>query len=304
MSPPEDAPTDGTALSLDHVGVRFGGLVALDDVSLRVPPGRIVGVIGPNGAGKTTLFNVVCGFVPPTSGTLTLDGRPFRPRPHRLTRLGIARTLQGVGLFPGLSVLENVMAGATHTARAGFAAALFGLPRSDRDERRLRERAREVLAELGVDRHAHASPATLPYAVRKRVALARALIARPRLLLLDEPAGGLSAEDIDELARLITTLPTRTGAACSVMLVEHHMDLVMSVCDHIVVLDFGKVIAAGTPAQVRDDPRVTEAYLGAEVIAGETAGPAPGAPDAGPGADDGAPDASGGAPDADGAVRR
>ncbi|MEH1057556.1 ABC transporter ATP-binding protein [Micromonospora sp. CPCC 206171] len=268
--PPTDTPAGGTDLVLRDVGVRFGGLVALDGVSLRVPPGRIVGVIGPNGAGKTTLFNVVCGFVPPTSGSLTLDGRPFRPRPHRLTRLGIARTLQGVGLFPGLTVVENVMAGASHAARAAFTTALFGLPRSDRDERRLREAALDLLTELGVARHAAAAPGTLPYAVRKRVALARALIARPRLLLLDEPAGGLGAEDIGELAELITALPDRADAACSIMLVEHHMDLVMSVCHEIVVLDFGKVIAAGTPEQVRDDPLVTEAYLGADVPAGVT----------------------------------
>ncbi|MGC5020152.1 ABC transporter ATP-binding protein [Micromonospora sp. DT47] len=275
MSPaPSGTLGDGIALALDHVGVRFGGLVALDDVSLRVPPGHIVGVIGPNGAGKTTLFNVVCGFVPPTTGSLTLDGQPFRPRPHRLTRVGIARTLQGVGLFPGLTVCENVMAGASHAARAGFAAALFGLPRSDRDERLLRERALDLLAELGVARHADAATATLPYAVRKRVALARALIARPRLLLLDEPAGGLSADDIAELGELITALPRRADRACSIMLVEHHMDLVMSVCHELVVLDFGRVVAAGTPEQVRDDPLVTEAYLGADVL---TEAPGPGA---------------------------
>jgi branched-chain amino acid transport system ATP-binding protein len=272
--PPSGTPADGGDLALHNVGVRFGGLVALEDVSLRVPAGRIVGVIGPNGAGKTTLFNVVCGFVAPTSGSLTLDGQPFRPRPHRLTRLGIARTLQGVGLFHGLTVLENVMAGASHAARAGFAAALFGLPKSDRDERWLRQQALDLLAELGVAQHAAAAPATLPYAARKRVALARALIARPRLLLLDEPAGGLSAEDIAELSELITALPSRTDGACSIMLVEHHMDLVMSVCHDVVVLDFGKVIAAGTPEQVRDNPLVTEAYLGADVPA-EAPGTAP-----------------------------
>ncbi|MCZ7437093.1 ABC transporter ATP-binding protein [Micromonospora sp. WMMC241] len=265
MSPPA-TPTDDPGLALHHVGVRFGGLVALDDVSLRVPPGRVVGVIGPNGAGKTTLFNVVCGFVRPSGGSLTLDGRPFRPRPHRLTRLGIGRTLQGVGLFPGLTVLENVTAGASHAARAGFAAALFGLPASDRDERRLRAEALALLAELGIDRHAAAAPATLPYPVRKRVALARALIARPRLLLLDEPAGGLGADDVAELADLVRALPQR-AEGCAVLLVEHHMDLVMSVCHELVVLDFGRVIAAGTPERIRDDPRVTEAYLGADVPA-------------------------------------
>ncbi|WP_326558055.1 ABC transporter ATP-binding protein [Micromonospora sp. NBC_01796] len=252
-------------LALHGIGVRFGGLTALDDVSLRVPADRVVGVIGPNGAGKTTLFNVVCGLVQPSTGTLTLDGRPLRPRPHRLTRLGIARTLQGVGLFAGLTVLENVMAGATNSARAGFAAALFGLPRSDRDERRLREHALTILEGLGVADRAGAAPGTLPFAVRKRVALARALAARPRLLLLDEPAGGLGAEDIDELGALIRDLPRRTDHPCAVLLVEHHMDLVMAVCDEIVVLDFGRVIAAGPPNVIRDDPAVTEAYLGAEV---------------------------------------
>lgn len=252
-------------LALHHIGVRFGGLTALDDVSLRVPPGRVVGVIGPNGAGKTTLFNVVCGFVPPDTGTITLDGRPLRPRPHRLTRLGIARTLQGTGLFAGLTVLENVMAGATHTARAGFLPALLGLPRSDRDERRLRRHALDVLDSLGIAEHADVAPGILPFAVRQRVALARALAARPRLLLLDEPAGGLGGDDIAELAELVRQLPRRDTDPCAVLLVEHHMDLVMSVCDEIVVLDFGRVIAAGTPDEIRDDPAVTDAYLGATV---------------------------------------
>ncbi|MCX5065542.1 ATP-binding cassette domain-containing protein [Micromonospora lupini] len=252
-------------LELHGIGVRFGGLTALDDVSLRVPPDRVVGVIGPNGAGKTTLFNVICGFVSPQTGSLTLDGRPLRPRPHRLTRLGIARTLQGTGLFAGLSVLENVMTGASHTARAGFASALFGLPRSDRDERRLRQHALDVLDDLGIAGHAAAAPGTLPFAVRQRVALARALAARPRLLLLDEPAGGLGADDIAELAELVRQLPRRDADPCAVLLVEHHMDLVMAVCDELVVLDFGRVIASGTPDEIRDDTAVTDAYLGALV---------------------------------------
>ncbi|MEV2237333.1 ATP-binding cassette domain-containing protein [Micromonospora sp. NPDC049891] len=252
-------------LALHQVGVRFGGLTALDDVSLEVGPGEVVGVIGPNGAGKTTLFNVVCGFVTAHTGTLTLDGRPFRPRPHRLTRLGIARTLQGTGLFAGLTVLENVMAGATHTARAGLVPALLGLPRSDRDERRLREQARAVLDDLGIAAYADAAPDTLPFAVRQRVALARALAARPRLLLLDEPAGGLGADDVDTLAELIRQLPHRATDPCAVLLVEHHMDLVMAVCDRIVVLDFGRVVATGPPEAVREDPAVVDAYLGAAV---------------------------------------
>jgi len=232
----DPAPDQG--LSLQQIGVRFGGLVALDDVSLRVPPGRTVGVIGPNGAGKTTLFNVICGFVAPAAGTITLDGRPLRPRPHRLARLGIARTLQGVGLFAGLTVLENVMVGAEHAGQRP-------------------EGAWEALERCGVAPHAHALPGGLPYAVRKRVALARALVAQPRLLLLDEPAGGLADDEITALAALITGLP------CAVLLVEHHMDLVMAVCDEILVLDFGKPVAHGTPAEIRTDEAVVEAYLGA-----------------------------------------
>jgi branched-chain amino acid transport system ATP-binding protein len=252
------------ALRIDDLTVRFGGLVALDGVSLSVGQGEVVGVIGPNGAGKTTLFNVVCGFVRPTSGTLHIRGNlQKRVRPHQLAGLGIARTLQGLGLFPHISCLENVMVGAHRHARAGFATALFGLPRSDRDEAALRERAMAILAELGVADIAGRLPGSLPYPLQKRVSLARALVAEPEILLLDEPASGLSATEMDELGELIRGLRGRMA----VMLVEHHMDLVMSVCDRIVVLDFGKMIATGTPAQVRADERVLAAYLGDEVDA-------------------------------------
>ncbi|MEV3925129.1 ABC transporter ATP-binding protein [Actinomadura coerulea] len=249
-------------LELREVTVRFAGLVALDGVSLTAPQGRVTGVIGPNGAGKTTLFNVVCGFVRPESGEVRWRGRVLgRHRPHDLTRLGIARTLQGLGLFPGLTVLENVMVGADPHARAGFWSGLFALPRADRDEAALRERAMARLAELGVAGEAARPPGQLPYGVQKRVALARALVAEPDLLLLDEPAAGLSAAERDELAGLIRGL--RGGPA--VVLVEHHMDLVMGVCDQVVVLDFGRVIASGPPERVRDDPAVLDAYLGEEV---------------------------------------
>jgi branched-chain amino acid transport system ATP-binding protein len=262
---PPTEPDDG--LVLTGIGVRFGGLVALADVSMRVPPAGVVGVIGPNGSGKTTLFNVVCGFVRAHGGSLAFDGRPLRPRPHRLARLGIARTLQGLGLFGGLSIVENVMVGATTSARAGWLSGLLGLPASDRDERRMRAAAMAQLDALGIARHAGALPDTVPYAVRKRVALARALVAGPRLLLLDEPAGGLGADEIDELAELIRGLPSPGSPAggCAVLLVEHHMDLVMAVCDEVVVLDSGRMVAAGTPEAIRTDPAVADAYLGAEV---------------------------------------
>ncbi len=254
-------------LSVQGVGVRFGGLTALDDVSLEVAPGTVVGVIGPNGAGKTTLFNVICGFVRPANGSITWRDRPFRPRPHVLAAAGIARTLQGVGLFAGLSVVENVMVGGTAGARAGFASGLLGLPRSDGDERRLRAKAMSLLTELGVADAAASLPGSLPYPLQKRVALARALVGEPRLLLLDEPAGGLGGADMEDLGTLIRSLSRGEGDGTSVLLVEHHMDLVMGVCDQVVVLDFGRVVATGTPAQVQADPVVATAYLGAEVPA-------------------------------------
>src|SRR6516165_8278959 len=253
-------------LEVRDVSVRFGGLTALDTVSLTVAPREVVGVIGPNGAGKTTLLNVLCGFIRPDEGQVLIDGRHYHDlRPHRLAGLGIARTLQGVGLFEGLSVIENVMIGADCRATAGFWSALLGLPRSDRDERRLREEAGQALARVGAAGVADAWPGQLPYGMRKRVALARALAAKPNLLLLDEPASGLAEDELTELGGLIREL---TGEM-SLVIVEHHMDLMMSVCDSLVVLDFGKVISRGSPREIQADPAVTTAYLGVSGAEGD-----------------------------------
>ena len=249
----------GSVLEVRDVTVRFGGLTALNGVSMAVPPCHVMGVIGPNGAGKTTLLNVLCGFIRPDHGQVIFGGKQHAVRPHRLAALGVARTLQGVGLYGGLSALENVMVGATSRASAGFWSALLTLPRAGRDERRLRDLARQALDRVGAADAADARPGELSYGMRKRVALARALVAKPSLILLDEPASGLDESELAELVDLIRDLATEG----SLVVVEHHMDLMMSVCDSITVLDFGKVIATGTPRQVQDDPAVTAAYLGA-----------------------------------------
>jgi branched-chain amino acid transport system ATP-binding protein len=260
-------PDDG--LDIRGITVHFGGLVALDDVSLTAGARQVTGIIGPNGAGKTTLLNVLCGFVRPQAGTITFGGGGLnRMRPHRLASLGIARTLQGIGLFSGLTVVENVMVGATPRAKAGFWSGLLGLPRSDADERRLRDDAMQALDLVGADEHAEAMPDTLAHGVRKKVALARALVAKPRLLLLDEPASGLTDSELADLGGLMTSLSHQ----CTVVVIEHRMDLMMSVCQQIFVLDFGKVIASGSPEQIQADPAVTAAYLGTDVAEADADG--------------------------------
>jgi branched-chain amino acid transport system ATP-binding protein len=247
-------------LEVDGIDVHFEGVVALDGVSLTVRANQIVGVIGPNGAGKTTLFNAVSRFVMPSTGTITFQGQSLLGVPAwRLAHMGIARTLQGLGLWPSLSVLENVIAGAP--SRARLAADIVASPGADRRIGALREEAMSYLAELGVADRASASPGALPHGVQKRVIIARALMAKPALLLLDEPASGLSAADVNQLIELLGALRTRMAIA----LVEHHVDMVMAVSDTITVLNLGQVIASGSPAEIRANADVATAYLGQTV---------------------------------------
>jgi branched-chain amino acid transport system ATP-binding protein len=247
-------------LEIAGIDVRFDGVVALDAVSLTLPANQIVGVIGPNGAGKTTLFNAVCRFVTPVAGTITYRGESLLDVPAwRLAHMGIARTLQGLGLWPTLTVLENVIAGAPSRPRL-FADAV-ALPSAGRRAAILRREAISNLEDVGIADRAHALPGSLPHGVQKRVVIARALMARPSLLLLDEPASGLSSGDVDALIALLKGLRERM----SIALVEHHVDMVMAVSDSITVLNLGRVIASGTPGLIRANPDVATAYLGQPV---------------------------------------
>lgn len=253
---------DGILLDVKDVSKIFGGLMAVHRVSFQVPRGKIIAIIGPNGAGKTTLFNVIAGLFTPSSGEIWFKGHKISGMAsHQIASAGIARTFQLIQLFTNMTVHENVMVGRHPRTRAGFLSTALRLPTAIAEEKQIREKALEKLALVGLESRANGSPLSLPYGQQKILEIARALATEPELILLDEPAGGLSVHEIEGLARQILNI---RDSGVTVLLVEHRMELVMGIADWVIVLNYGEKMAEGPPSQIQNDERVIAAYLGDE----------------------------------------